>query len=87
MFLNESSYFYDVILPECCYLERTEPLPHAAGNHRVIGGLENPWTVPVWQKVVEPKDARLPAGSCSQNWQVAPERTPNSSPRLTACSA
>lgn len=26
--------------------ERTEPLPHAAGNHRVIGGLENPWTVP-----------------------------------------
>ncbi len=36
-FLNESSYFYDVILPECCYLERTEPLPHAAGNHRVIG--------------------------------------------------
>ncbi len=56
MFLNESSYFYDVILPECCYLERTEPLPHASGNHRVIGGLHNPWTVPVWQKVVEPRD-------------------------------
>ena len=56
MYLNESSYFYDVILPECHYLERTEPLPHAANNHRVIGGMDNPWTVPVWQKVVEPRD-------------------------------
>ena len=67
MFLNESSYFYDVILPECCYLERTEPLPHAAGNHRVIGGLENPWTVPVWQKVVEPKDG------APSSWQLFAE--------------
>lgn len=29
--------------------------PHAANNHRVIGGMDNPWTVPVWQKVVEPR--------------------------------
>lgn len=56
IFLNESSYFYDVILPECCYLERLEPLPHFALNHRVIGGLDNPWAVTAWQKVVEPKD-------------------------------
>ena len=56
MYLNESSYFYDVILPECCYLERSEPLPHAANNHRMIGGMGNPWTIAVWQKVVEPRD-------------------------------
>ena len=56
-----------MILPECCYLERTEPLPHAAGNHRVIGGLENPWTVPVWQKVVEPKDG------APSSWQLFAE--------------
>lgn len=56
IFLNESSYFYDVILPECCYLERLEPLPHFALNHRVIGGMDNPWAVTAWQKVVEPKD-------------------------------
>ncbi len=45
-----------MILPECCYLERLEPLPHFALNHRVIGGLDNPWAVTAWQKVVEPKD-------------------------------
>ena len=56
-----------MILPECCYLERTEPLPHAAGNHRVIGGLEKPWTVPVWQKVVEPKDG------APSSWQLFAE--------------
>ncbi len=56
LFLNESSYFYDLIVPEACYLERTEPLPHFFLNHRVIGGLDIPWTLGVWQKVVEPKD-------------------------------
>lgn len=56
IFLNESSYFYDLILPEANYLERCEPLPHFALNHRVIGGMDNPWAVTAWQKVVEPKD-------------------------------
>lgn len=56
LYLNESSYFYDLILPEASYLERTEPLPHFFLNHRVIGGLDIPWAIGVWQKVVEPKD-------------------------------
>ena len=56
MCIRDRSYFYDVILPECCYLERSEPLPHAANNHRMIGGMGNPWTIAVWQKVVEPRD-------------------------------
>lgn len=56
LFLNESSYFFDVVLPEASYLERSEPLPHFMLNHRVIGGMDNPWAIGVWQKVVEPKD-------------------------------
>ena len=67
MFLNESSYFYDVVLPECTYLERSEPLPHAALNHRVIGTMDNPWTVSVFQKVVEPRD------NAPSSWQLFAE--------------
>ncbi len=67
MYLNESSYFYDVILPECCYLERGEPLPHAANNHRLIGGMSNPWTISVWQKVVEPRDG------APSSWEIFAE--------------
>ena len=25
-------------------------------SHRMIGGMGNPWTIAVWQKVVEPRD-------------------------------
>lgn len=56
LFLNDSSYFYDLILPEASYLERTEPLPHFFLNHRVIGSVNIPWAITSWQKVVEPKD-------------------------------
>ena len=63
IFLNESSYFYDVILPECCYLERLEPLPHFALNHRVIGGLDNPWAVTAWQRLSSRRTGRRRASS------------------------
>ncbi|WP_295995408.1 molybdopterin-dependent oxidoreductase [uncultured Adlercreutzia sp.] len=59
LFLNDSSYYYDIFLPEANYLERSEPLPHFFLNHRVIGGLDVPWTIGVWQKVVEPKDGGM----------------------------
>lgn len=59
LYLNDSSYYYDLIVPECCYLERSEPLPQFFLNHRVIGGLDIPWAISVWQKVVEPKDGCL----------------------------
>ena len=56
LFLNDSSYFYDLFLPEASYLERIDPMPHFFLNHRVIGGVDIPWAYPVWQKVEEPKD-------------------------------
>ena len=56
LFMNDSSYFYDLFLPEASYLERIDPMPHFFLNHRVIGGVDIPWAYPVWQKVVEPKD-------------------------------
>ena len=56
LFLNDSSYFYDLFLPEASYLERIDPMPHFFLNHRVTGGVDVPWAYPVWQKVVEPKD-------------------------------
>lgn len=56
LFLNESSYLYDVFLPEANYLERIDPLPHMFFNHRVICGLDVPWAYPIMQPVVEPKD-------------------------------
>ncbi|MDD5807067.1 MAG: molybdopterin-dependent oxidoreductase [Eggerthellales bacterium] len=55
-YLNDMSLFSDVMLPECTYLERDNILPQWFLNHRMIGGMDRPWTVGVWQKVVEPKD-------------------------------
>lgn len=59
IYLNESSYFYDLILPEACYLERYEVLPLHFLNHRNIGGMSNPWPVTIWQPVVPAKDGAL----------------------------
>lgn len=56
LFLNDTSYFTDLMLPEACYLERFDPLPHMFLNHRHIGGIDTPWTVAIWQPVVEAKD-------------------------------
>ncbi|MEC4183368.1 molybdopterin-dependent oxidoreductase [Adlercreutzia sp. R21] len=54
--LNETSYFSDLMIPEACYLERYDALPHWFLNHRQPGGLNVPWTVEFWQPVVEAKD-------------------------------
>lgn len=59
IYLNESSYFYDLVLPEACYLERREALSLHFLNHRNIGGVSQPWPVTAWQPVVEPKDGVL----------------------------
>lgn len=56
IYLNDMSYFSDIMLPEACYLERYDVLPQFYMNHRMIGSLDTPWTLAMWQPVVEPKD-------------------------------
>lgn len=56
IYLNDMSYFSDIMLPEACYLERYDVLPQFYMNHRMVGSLDTPWTLAMWQPVVEPKD-------------------------------
>lgn len=56
LYLNDMSLFSDIMLPEACYLERYDVLPHWFLNHRHIGGMGTPWTVGLWQPVVPAKD-------------------------------
>ena len=56
LFLNESSYFYDLIIPEPCYLERYDPLPLSFNNHRVPGIPEVPFIVAGRMPIVRAKD-------------------------------
>lgn len=56
IYLNDMSYFSDIMLPEACYLERYDALPQFFMNHRMIGSLDTPWTLAMWQPVVPAKD-------------------------------
>ncbi|MGE4272535.1 MAG: molybdopterin-dependent oxidoreductase [Desulfitobacterium sp.] len=56
IYLNDSSYFADLFLPEAQYLERYDVPPNASFNHHTIGGLSTPWALSIRQPVVEAKD-------------------------------
>ena len=56
IYLNESSYYYDLIIPEPCYLERYDPLPLSFNNHRVPGIPEVPFIVGSRIPIVPAKD-------------------------------
>lgn len=56
IFLNDSSYYYDLIIPEPCYLERFDPLPLSFNNHRVPGEVEVPFIVAGRMPIVPAKD-------------------------------
>lgn len=56
IYLNDSSYFCDLIIPEPCYLERFDPPPLSWNNHRVPGVQEVPFTVAARQAVVPARD-------------------------------
>jgi len=56
LYLNDSSYFADLFLPEASYLERYEAPPNGAMNHHTIGLLSTPWAYPVRQPVVPARD-------------------------------
>ena len=55
-YLNDSSYFYDLYLPEATYLERWEIPPNLSFNHHTIGGLSTPWAYSLRQPVVPARD-------------------------------
>ena len=52
IYLDDSSYFYDLVIPEASYLERWDVLPHMYLNHRTPGGMDIPWTLCMRQPVV-----------------------------------
>ena len=56
IYLNDSSYYYDLIIPEPCYRERFDPLPLSFNNHRVPGLPEVPYIVAGRMPIVEAKD-------------------------------
>ena len=56
IYLNDMSYFSDIMLPEACYLERYDVLPQFYMNHRMTGSVDTPWTLAAWQPVVPAKD-------------------------------
>lgn len=56
IYLNDSSVFYDVVMPEPSYLERYDPLPLSFNNHRVPGLQEVPFIVGGRQPIVSARD-------------------------------
>lgn len=56
IYLNESSYYYDLIIPEPCYLERYDPMALSFNNHRVPGLLEVPYITAARMPIVAAKD-------------------------------
>lgn len=56
IYLNDSSYYYDLIIPEPSYLERFDPLPLSFNNHRVPGCPEVPFIVAGRMPIVPAKD-------------------------------
>lgn len=56
LYLNDSSYFADLYMPEAQYLERLDSLPNSNFSHHTPGDLKTPWALTIRQPVVEPKD-------------------------------
>lgn len=62
IYLSDSTYFYDLVIPEACYLERYEIMQSFWLAHRDMGGLINPWCFNIRQPVVAARD-ECPGGS------------------------
>jgi len=56
LFLNESTDFFDIVLPDACYLERLDPMPNLPiPMHHTCSNLSDPWAFTIRQPVVEPR--------------------------------
>ncbi|MGN0038894.1 MAG: molybdopterin-dependent oxidoreductase [Coriobacteriales bacterium] len=69
IYLSDTTYFADLILPECQYLERLDPPPNAQYTHHTPGDLETPWAVTIRQPVVPAKD------NCPSSMEIILELT------------
>lgn len=56
IYLNDSSYFYDILLPEACYLERYDVFPNLFLAHHTPGGIGIDWSIDICQPVVPARD-------------------------------
>jgi molybdopterin-containing oxidoreductase family molybdopterin binding subunit len=56
IYLNDSSYFYDIVLPEASFLERYDMMPNLWFNHHTAGYLDVPWSLSLRQPVVPARD-------------------------------
>ena len=56
LYLSDSSYFCDIMLPEATYLERYDTPPHAYNNLLTPGVIGTPWVMALRQPVVESRD-------------------------------
>lgn len=56
IYLNDTSYYADLMIPEACYLERYDPLPSNFFNHTNPGGIDVPWAVSLNRPVVPARD-------------------------------
>ena len=56
IYLNDSSYYYDLFIPEPSYMERFDPLPLSFNNHRVPGLKEVPYITAGRMPIVEARD-------------------------------
>lgn len=56
LYLNDSSYFYDLFIPEASYLERYDLPPTLYNNHRTNWSHNVDWCWGIRQPVVEPRD-------------------------------
>lgn len=56
LYLSDSSYFFDLFLPEACYLERYDMPPHAYNNLLTPGEIGTPWVMALRQPVVPARD-------------------------------
>ncbi len=56
LYLNDSSYFFDLFIPEATYLERYDFPPTLYNNHRTNGAIGVDWSWGIRQPVVEARD-------------------------------
>ncbi len=56
IYMTDASYFFDLMVPEACYLERFEPYPLTYYAYKGCGGVDVPWMLGIRQPVVPARD-------------------------------